>query len=483
VKLLTALLLLGGTIFAQPPRIVGPGVVGARPGHPFVFRIPTTGARPMHFHAPNLPGGLKLDRKQGIISGTTPPEGEYRLQLQADSSTGTSRRTLRLVASPRLALTPPMGWSTWYSAYDNISDAWVRQQADALVKTGLADHGYAYINIDDGWNRKPGAAPARDSRGNVLPNDKFPDMKSLTAYIHSLGLRAGIYTSPGPTTCAGYEGSYGHEEQDAKQYAAWGFDFLKYDWCSYGKIAKGKTREDYVKPYRLMGGILQQLPRDLVFNLCQYGMGDVWEWGREVGGNFWRTTGDISLASFKPDEVYKSMEKIGFSQAGKDRWAGPGGWNDPDNILLGQILVGGKLTPTPLDREEQKTYFTLWSFLAAPLVLGGDLTRMDAATLEILTNDEIIAINQDQRGQQATPVLRRGGIEVWVKALRDGEKAAAVFNRTDAPASIPLDAQEFGWRGAFQLRDLWAHKNLGRIETVYKVEVPRHGVVALRASH
>lgn len=477
----TFLLLLTAPLLAQPPQLLGPRVLGARPGNPFLYRIPATGKRPLSFDADNLPGGLKLDKKQGIISGVTPPEGEYRIQLRAANVQGHSHRSLALIAGPRLALTPPMGWSTWYSAYDNISDAWVRQQAEALVKTGLADHGYAYINIDDGWNRKPAAGPTRDLQGNVIPNERFPDMAALTGYIHSLGLKAGIYISPGPTTCAGYEGSLGHEEQDAKQFAAWGFDFLKYDWCSYGKIATDKSRDEYMKPYRLMGGILQQLPRDFVFNLCQYGMSDVWEWGREVGGHFWRTTGDISLASTKAEDAWRNMEKVGFGQAGKERWAGPGGWNDPDNILLGQILVGGKLSASPLSPDEQKTYFTLWSLLAAPLVLGGDLTKMDKATLDILTNDEIITLNQDLRGQQAVPVRRQGGIEIWVKALRDGSKAAGVFNRSEAATSIAVDAEDFGWHKNFQLRDLWARKELGRDRKVYKVEVPRHGVVALRA--
>lgn len=435
----------------------------------------------MQFSARGLPKGLNLDSATGILTGSLPGKGEYLLQLRAKNSQGSAERAFRIVVGDTLALTPPMGWSSWYSAYANISDAWVRAQADAMVASGLADHGYSYINIDDGWNLKPGEGqPAtRDAQGNMKPNDHFPDMPALTAYLHARGLKAGIYTSPGPLTCGGYEGSYQHEAQDVRQFAAWGFDFLKYDLCSYSKLMKDSNDVGELKRvYGLMGKALAAAPRDFVYNLCEYGKGDVWEWGREVGGNFWRTTWDVGDG--KDNSLWKSMEVYGFGQAGKEKWAGPGGWNDPDNILLGHIQWTGKLLPTPLTPNEQYSWMSLWSISNAPLVFGGDMTKLDDFTLNLLTNDEVIAVNQDALGRQGSPVSRTGDTEVWVKDLEDGSKAVALFNRGEHAAEVVALWKDLGLTGSQVVRDLWRQKDMGNWNGQFSSTVGRHGVRFLR---
>lgn len=231
---------------------------------------------------------------------------------------GEAKRSFKIVIGDRIALTPPLGWNSWNCFACDVDDAKVRSAADALVSSGLADHGWSYINIDDCWSIKPDdpdsrlSGPVRDANGRILTNKKFPDMKALCDYIHAKGLKAGIYTSPGPLTCAGYTAAYQHELKDAQQFAEWGFDYMKYDWCSYGEIAKDQSLPELQKPYQVMRAALDKMPRDIVFSLCQYGMGSVWEWGESVGGNCWRTTGDIT-------DSWSSMSGIGFEQAGHEK--------------------------------------------------------------------------------------------------------------------------------------------------------------------
>ncbi|MCE5307720.1 MAG: putative Ig domain-containing protein [Acidobacteriales bacterium] len=466
------------------PRINGAKVYGARPGHPFLYRVPASGERPMSFSAKGLPAGLTLDARTGIITGTTPAKGEYTIRLRASNKKGSAQRAFKIVAGDTLALTPPMGYSTWYHCYTKVSDELVRAEADAMVSSGLADHGYSYVNIDDGWNRYPAftspefGPPVRDPDGNLRPNAKFPDMKALTDYIHAKGLKAGIYIGPGPLTCAKCEASWQHEEQDARQFARWGFDFLKYDWCAYSKVAKDKSLAELKKPYQLMGDILKRLDRDFVYNLCQYGMGDVWQWGREVGGNFWRTTGDVGIP--KNGTFWNSIEAIGFSQDGKEQWAGPGGWNDPDNINIGQIIWNKKVGPTPLTPNEQYSYVSLWSLLAAPLFFGGDMTRFDDFTLSLLTNDEVIEVNQDVLGKQGRRVWKDGTSEVWAKPLEDGSLAVGLFNRGEAEARIVANWTALGIQGKRKVRDLWRQRDLGAFDGKFETAVGRHGVVLIR---
>ena len=309
--------------------------------------------------------------------------------------------------------------------------------------------------------------PTRDADGNVLPNKRFPDMKALTDYIHSKGLRAGIYISPGPTTCAGFEGSYQHEAQDARRFADWGFDFLKYDLCSYSRVMKENSREEHMRPYKLMGDLLKQQDRDMVYNLCQYGNQNVWEWGAEVDGNSWRTAGDIGA---NPADY-----SVGFTLDGLEKWVGPGHWNDPDYINIGWLG-----SPTRLSPNEQYTYVTLWSMLAAPLFFSGDMTKLDDFTLSLLTNDEVIDVDQDSLGKQGHRVSRENDTEVWVKDLEDGSKAIGLFNRDEFPHKVTARWTDVGVSGKQMVRDLWRQVDLGTFADSYGVEVPRHGAAMIR---
>ncbi len=243
----------------------------------------------------------------------------------------------------------------------------------SFVNEGLRDHGWTYINIDDGWNMHKDAEPKRDSLGRILPNEKFPDMKALGDAIHSLGLKMGIYSSPGPYTCGQYTGSYQFEQKDAHSYASWGVDYLKYDWCSYDQIARDTSLAERQKPYLVMKEALNQVNRDIVYSLCQYGMSKVWRWGAEVGGNLWRTTGDIT-------DTWESLKEIGFSQIENQPFAGPGHWNDPDMLVVGWVGWGPNLHPTKLTPDEQYTHISLWCLLSAPLLLGCDLQQLDPFT-------------------------------------------------------------------------------------------------------
>ena len=465
------------------PRINGPKVLGCRPGNPFIYRVPATGERPMTFAAENLPAGLVLDPATGIVTGTNPPRGEYMVTLKAKNARGEATRALKIVSGDRLALTPPMGWNHWYAHYNRVTDKMVREAADVMVRSGMADVGYQYVNIDDCWSNAPKygdpkrAGPARDAQGNIVCNQYFPDMNALTAYIHAKGLRAGIYTSPGPLTCAGFAAAYQHEAQDARQFAEWGFDFLKYDWCSYGGEVKGKTdRETLQKPYRQMGRLLQEQKRDMVFNLCQYGMGDVWEWGAEVGGHSWRTGGDLG---FELDRIFEvALKNVAIRKYNK-----PGQWNDPDYIQIGYIGAAtsmGEPIPCGITPNEQYSFMSLWCLMAAPLFYSGDMSRLDPFTLNVLCNPEVIAVDQDPLGicAEARCVTDEGF--VLVKPLEDGSRAVGLFNRGEWETEMTVTWSQLGLKGSQKVRDLWRQKDLGVIEREHRVRVPRHGTVVLR---
>ena len=349
-----------------------------------------------------------------------------------------------------LARTPPMGWNSWNCFHLDISDAKIREIADALVKTGMRDAGYRYLVIDDGWQGK------RDDSGVLHPTARFPDMRALADYVHGKGLKLGIYSSPGHRTCGNQEGSYGHEEQDARMFAEWGVDYLKYDWCGAFRIYKN---EEMQAVYQKMGAILRQTGRPIVYGLCQYGLADVWKWGPDAGGNLWRTTGDIA-------DTWESMEEIGFGQHELARWAGPGRWNDPDMLEVGN---GG------MTQAEYRTHMSLWSLLAAPLLAGNDLRTMSRETLELLTNPEVIAIDQDPLGRQGQRASQEGKAEVWAKPLADGRVAAGLFNRGGVTASVTARWVDLGLHGRVRVRDAWARKDLGAFADSFTVEVPPHG--------
>ncbi len=467
------------------PKINGPKIYGERPGKPFLYRIPTTGQRPMAFAVQGLPKGLKLDTATGIITGTTPPKGEYSMTFQAKNPHGESLRPFKLVSGETLALTPPMGWNSWYIHYNRVSDAIMRQAADMMISSGMADYGYQYVNIDDCWMVKVNSTdpeiggPTRDDNGRLIGNKRFPDMKAMTDYIHSKGLRAGTYISPGPRTCAGYEGSYGHEALDARTFAEWGFDFLKYDWCSYGEKAGGNTQEHLMQPYQVMFAELLKQDRDIVLNLCQYGMGDVWKWGGQVG-HCWRTTGDLGL---EQAGILPGFYSIGISNARHFDYAKPGAWNDPDYILIGWVgsaFTGGEGEKTSLTPSEQYSYMSMWCLMAAPLIFSGDMAKLDAFTLNVLCNSEVIDVDQDPLGKQAR-ILRQNETEmILVKDMEDGSKAVGLFNLNFTPQRMSVSMQDLGLAGKHRVRDLWRQTDLSVVEDKFSAEVNRHGVSLIR---
>jgi alpha-galactosidase len=378
-----------------------------------------------------------------------------------------------------------MGWNHWYAHYGRITDSLVREAADIMVKKGMADAGYQYVNIDDCWMNRPGNAdplrvgPLRGDGGNILPNRHFPDMKSLTEYIHARGLKAGIYTSPGPLTCAGFSGSYGHEEADAKQFAAWGFDFLKYDWCSYDRVVGGDhTREVLMKPYRVMGDILRCQERDIILNFCQYGMGNVWEWGEETGGQCWRTADDLGI---ELDRVFE----VALKNAEHRAWSRPGSWNDPDYIQIGYIgdaraAGGGMPVPCTFSPDEQYAYMSLWCLMASPLFYSGEMGKLDPFTLNVLCNPEVIDVDQDPLGQSAAVAPRSDSTFLMVKDLEDGSKALGLFNRGKSPAAVTSSWAVLGLSGKQSVRDLWRQKDLAVADREFSATVPSRGVVLVR---
>jgi alpha-galactosidase len=472
----------------QSPRINGPVIYGARPNHPFLYRIPCTGARPVRFSVNGLPKSLILDNQTGIISGISPLRpGNYRLNLEATNKVGKTSHTFTIVISDTLGLTPQMGWNDWYTHYTHPTDGDIRAAADAMVHSGMADYGYQFIDIDDAWERKPQSGvpelmgPPRDQSGSILPNTRFPNMHALTEYIHAYGLKAGIYSSPGPLTCAGFEGSYEHEESDAQQFAQWGFDLLKYDMCSYSKIPKDHSLPELQRPYIKMDNFLRTLDRDVVFNLCEYGWGDVWKWGRAVGGSSWRTTGDLGWAK---GSSLPGFYFVGFVNAGLNAYAGPGGWNDPDYILIGTVGDARRSAlppqPTSLTPAEQYSYMSMWSLMASPLFFSGDMSKLDAFTLNILDNSEVIDVDQDPLGKQARVIRHTPQELVLARPMKDGSMAIGLFNLSSDPRTVSLDWRDIGLSGKVRVRDVWRQKDLGTFDDRFTSLLSTHDVTLIR---
>jgi alpha-galactosidase len=469
------------------PRINGAKVFGVRPGSPFLFTIPVTGERPVKYEVLNLPEGLACDPNSGQITGVIRQPGDYLTTFRATNSKGIVEREFRIICGEKLALTPHMGWNSWYVWENNVTDKILREAAEAMVRSGMMDHGYSYVNIDDCWSVKPLSEDSlllgapRDKNGMINSNRRFPDMKALTDYIHSKGLKAGIYSSPGPLTCAGHVGAYKFEEQDVARYVEWGFDFLKYDWCSYSTVARTDTLPDLQRPYILISELLKKQKRDIVLNLCQYGMGEVWKWGKEVGGNSWRTAGDLG-GSF--EGIGTALFRDGFDVYSKNNlhlYGGPGAWNDPDYLLLGYLSNWkGMTVPTPLTPNEQYTHVSLWAILAAPFIFSGDITRLDDFTLNLLTNDEIIAVDQDPLGKPGYRVSKEGDHEVWMRKLEDGSIAVGLFNRGEIRSKVTASWSDLGISGKQKVRDLWRQKDLGNYNVKYSSLVDRHGVRMVR---
>jgi alpha-galactosidase len=464
------------------PRITGARVFGARPGHPFLYTVTATGERPMTFSTEGLPAGLSIDGVSGRITGSVERAGTHVVTVRASNARGTDEKKLRLEIGERIELTPALGWNSWNCWGPEVDADKVRQSARAMVGSGLIHHGWTYINIDDAWQ-----APRGGKFGAIQGNQKFPDLKGLADEIHGLGLKMGIYSTPWITSYAGYVGGsannpegtwekpapgtrttrgigkYSFATNDAKQWADWGVDYLKYDW---NPNQLPETAE--------MWSALRTSGRDIVFSLSNsMPFQNIPELSHVA--NSWRTTGDIQ-------DQWGSIMKIGFSQ---DRWrpfGGPGHWNDPDMLVVGYVDVGKgvNLHPTRLTPNEQVTHISLWCLQSAPLLIGCDMERLDEFTLSLLENDEVLAIDQDELGRPAAQAFVDGRRQAWVKELADGSRAIGLFNLSQAAQEISVDWDKLGLKGPQRVRDLWRQQDLGVQPAKFSATVPRHGAVLIR---
>jgi alpha-galactosidase len=460
------------------PMLNYPTITGATPGKPFMFLVPASGDEALWFAARNLTAGLGLAPGTDLFTWALKAAGRTVVDLTVTNPKGRATGQLTIVGGDdALALTPPLGWNSWNAWGNTVTAERVKASADGMVASGLHRQGYTYINIDDVWEgglrptRPHDVAASRDANGDPTTNERFPDMKGLVDHIHSLGLKAGIYSSPGPTTCQGLGASFQHEEQDARAYARWGFDYLKYDWCSYQ--GDRNNLADLKKPYLQMGKIIPTLERDMIFSICQYGWGNVWEWGREAGGHLWRMTGDIR-------DDWPSMTGIGFQQTGREQYAGPGGWNDTDMLVVGMVGWSQGTRMTNLTFSEQLTHISLWALQAAPLLIGADLSKIDEWTTNVLGNREVLGVNQDVLGKPAGRKSSDGWVEVWARSLSDGTMAVGLVNRGPEAGVVAVSLADLGLTGAQPVRDLWLHKDLPRATGRFEATVPRHGAVLVK---
>jgi len=388
------------------------------------------------------------------------------LALLTASAVSYAQQPVSTIA-PTLAKTPPMGWNSWNHFARKVTEQDVKNAADALVSSGMRDAGYIYVNIDDTWEGK------RDANGVLHANDKFPDMKGLGDYLHARGLKFGIYSSPGPQTCARFAGSYGHEQQDADLYASWGVDYLKYDLCTYEILMSAAATDHPDQPdianqmmhdaYIRIRKALDKTGRPIILSLCQYGRDDVWKWGASVGGNLWRTTGDIN-------DTYDRMATIGFGQAGLAPYAGPGHWNDPDMLEVGN---------GHMSLDEYRTHMSLWAILAAPLLAGNDLSQMTPETKSLLMNKDIIGIDQDPLGKQGDRIQKSGDQETWLRQLSGGAVAVGFFNRSISAVPLQLSLSDIGLKPAHEIQDVWGGAQISPKKDSVTANLPAHGVVLL----
>ena len=470
------------------PRINGPSVFGVRPGSPLLYTIPATGERPMQFSADGLPEGVAVNSETGQMSGVLAKPGEFPVTLRAKNARGAAQKRFRIVVGDRICLTPPLGWNSWNCWAAAVDQDKVLRSARAMVHCGLMNHGWTYVNIDDTWQGVRGG-PFRGIQGN----EKFPDMKKLCDDIHRLGLKVGIYSTPWITSYAKFcggssddpdgrwskqlagdkfwrHGKHPFADSDAKQWAQWGFDYLKYDW-----------NPNDLEHVEQMAAALGRCNRDIVYSLSNAApLARAADWARLA--NCWRTTGDIwDRWAGSPADWQYGISEIGFSQ---DRWApyaGPGHWNDPDMLVLGYVGWGPSLHQTKLTPDEQYTHISLWCMLSAPLLIGCDMDRLDPLTLGLLTNDEVLALDQDALGKQAVRAATTGAIDVYVKDLEDGSKAVGLFNRAPEAATVTFNKlAHLGMAGRQHVRDLWRQQDLPDVTGAIKATIGPHGVVLLR---
>jgi alpha-galactosidase len=456
------------------PVIRGTQIVGASPGRPFLFRVPATGKGPLAFSAASLPPGITLDARTGILSGAAAKAGTYRVALAVKGPAGRATRGLTIVCgSGVLARTPPMGWSAWNLYGENVTGEKVRLQADWLVRSGLAAHGYQYVLLDDTWQGR------RDTKtGDIDSNRRMGDLTALADYLHAKGLKFGIYSSPNEETCAGYAGSLGHEEQDARAYARWGADYLKYDWCDASRGRRDLSEDELKAAFAKMRAALDKTGRDFVYTINPYGLTAAWQWAKEVGANTYWTSAQVL-------ETWDRIMRNGFDMSYKGEESGQGSWADPGWLMLGKV---GSATINPhfvrLTPDEQKAHFSLWCLVAAPLILSCDLTQLDPnaffpITTAILTNDEVIAIDQDPLGKPARPLEGVGG-DAWSRPLADGTIAVGLFNRRPDPRRMTVPWSALDRTGSQPVRDLWLRKDLGEKSESFTATVPSHGVVLVK---
>ncbi len=452
------------------PRYNGPLVFGVRPGSPVIFRLAFSGEKPMKYAVEGLPDGVVLDPDKGVLSGSCAVEGDYPLTFTATNAKGSTSAQFTLKVGTQIGLTPPMGWNSWNCWALSVSQEKVMASAAALINRGLADYGYCYMNIDDAWE-----AEYRTPDGRIEANEKFPDMKALGDYLHSNGLKFGIYSSPGDHTCGGYLGSLDHEQQDAEVWNSWGVDYLKYDWCGYSKVydaGRDRSTAACIRPYLKMQQYLREQPRDIFYSLCQYGWDKVWEWGAYIDANSWRTSHDIT-------DTWESLYVTGFErQPGLHPYAGPGHWNDPDMLIVGKVGWSSSLHDSRLTPDEQYTHISLWSLLAANMLIGCPIDLIDDFTFNLLCNNEVNAVNQDILGHQAHQDVVEDGIQIWSRDLYDGTHAVGIFNLnlTTVPVQLGGELAKIGL-SADTVRDLWRQKEIPT-DAVY--QIPPHGVLYVK---
>ena len=491
---------------APQPRINGAKVFGARPGHAVLYTIAATGQRPMKFSAVNLPAGLALDANTGRITGAVQQPGTYRVTLKAENALGAAQRELRIVIGDEICLTPLLGCNTWGGWGPFVKDEHLRAAAKAMVESGLINHGWQYINIDDGWQGQRGGPHKA-----IMPNDKFPDMKALCDYIHSLGLKAGIYSTPWNTSYAGFVGGssddpqgawqapkdakakvkdgwqfgkHFFEQEDARQWAEWGFDYIKYDW-SLRRM--DKAQQNLEAAQRLVAA-LNGCSRDMVLELSNsIPLSQAAEYA--ALGQVNRTTGDLIDLWDRSQMGNESKWAVGSREVWleNDAYAPfqrPGHWNHACNLRIG--LLGGwrnqPLTPSRLTPDEQYSHISLWCLWGSPMIIGTPIETLDPFTLSLLSNDEVLEVNQDPLGHQARRVELSGAGEVLCKKMEDGTLAAGLFNPTAQPAKVSVDWGTLGVQGKQQVRDLWRQKDLGTFDGHFEAQVPVHGVVLVRLS-
>lgn len=464
-------------VFEGEPRINPPYVVGNYLGTEFIFAIPTSGERPMTWTAEGLPEGLALDEKTGIIRGIVNEAGNYGVKITAKNARGSQVGELQIRIGEELALTPVMGWNSWNTFGKHLTEALIIETAEAMIANGMRDLGYNYINIDDLWQLKE-----RGEDGHIaIDSTKFPrGIKYVADYLHERGFHLGIYSDASEYTCAGVCGSLGYEKRDARDFAAWGVDLLKYDYC--GAPA---SRDTAIVRYRKMGEALRATGRSIVYNICEWGRRKPWEWAKEVGGHYWRTTEDIRDAWDLRESgtgLYGIMDIIDANGELAD-YAGPGGWNDPDMLVAGIFGTSSNINsgnvPFGCTLNEYRTHMSMWCMMAAPLLCGNDVRNMPDSVLNILTNPEIIAIDQDRLGVQGKMVRKVGNCEVWIKPLCGEEVALAVMNRGDQAETIEVPLSLAGFTGCVAVRDVWLHRNLGEY-TSLKLDLESHVTAVFR---